>query len=259
MKYKTYNLENKISLLEVGHDQGLKVVFCPVGASIKTIYLDDVQINTSPKNAIEFLNSNYGKTSGPNVLDKPFTSKGKTYTKNEDGKKYNCSNFIYEAKPYLDKNIFSITYFFKKKKMADGFPGNVSYYVTYSLNDSQNVLLVDYRAITDEITPISISNTLSFNLGDNDINNIKIELPDCLTKEDNAEFYNGLENNQIIKVENRDYRVEIEPKNYAFLKVAKDQADNACFITPIDNPNKNNIVVRGETYQRQIIYRFIKK
>ncbi len=45
----------------------------------------------------------------------------------------------------------------------DGFPGNVRAGVTYTLSDS-NELSLDYRAVTDEATPINLTNHTYFNL-----------------------------------------------------------------------------------------------
>lgn len=48
--------------------------------------------------------------------------------------------------------------------MQDGFPGNVNTTVTYSLGDD-NIIQIDYKAVTDKDTIINMTNHAYFNLG----------------------------------------------------------------------------------------------
>ena len=47
--------------------------------------------------------------------------------------------------------------------MDEGYPGNLNIYVTYSLNEN-NELLVDYEAQTDQSTIINLTQHSYFNL-----------------------------------------------------------------------------------------------
>jgi aldose 1-epimerase len=46
----------------------------------------------------------------------------------------------------------------------EGFPGNVDVTLTYSLEDSENSLIMEYRATTDQTTVINLTNHAFFNL-----------------------------------------------------------------------------------------------
>lgn len=46
----------------------------------------------------------------------------------------------------------------------EGFPGNLNVTVTYSLDESENALLIEYTATTDKVTVINLTNHAFFNL-----------------------------------------------------------------------------------------------
>ena len=179
MKYKIHKID-KLSFLEVDNEKGLNVIFSPVGAGIRTITFDGMLMNVTPKEIKDFLSQNnkLGKTLGP-ILDSKikFIIDNKEYILSDDNAKYNCSNFIYTPNPHMDNNIFSIIYIFKKKKKKDGLPANITYYVSYSMSGSSNDLLVDYRVLNDEDTPIKMTNNLLFNLGSYNFNELYLTLP----------------------------------------------------------------------------------
>ncbi|MBQ8646757.1 MAG: galactose mutarotase, partial [Oscillospiraceae bacterium] len=57
----------------------------------------------------------------------------------------------------------SITFRYDSPDGEDGFPGNVTAWLTYRLEEA-NALTIEYRAVTDRATPINLTNHSYFNL-----------------------------------------------------------------------------------------------
>ncbi len=176
-------------MLEVENELGLKVTFCNVGASIYSICFNNEQMTLTPKNNKDFLNPNiyYGKTIGAianRVKDGKVIIDGQEYQMllNEGdnalhGGQFACSNCIFNSKINFGKNFFSIIYTFKKKKFKDGLPGNVTYYISYSMNDISTDLLVDFKANTSDKTVISLTNHAYFCLGNPSLEGLYLTIP----------------------------------------------------------------------------------
>src|SRR5579871_2393899 len=98
-----------------------------------------------------------------------FTLDGKTYDlpKNDGpntlhgGTTNTFDRVLWDAEPLKGKTGVAFRYL--SKDGDDGFPGNVSAKVTYTLNDA-NELTIDYEATTDKATPINLSQHSYFNL-----------------------------------------------------------------------------------------------
>jgi aldose 1-epimerase len=103
------------------------------------------------------------------IANGTFTLDGKTYTlpKNDGpntlhgGTTKTFDKVIWESRPLKGKNGVSFTYL--SAEGDDGFPGNLKVTVTYTLTDS-NELVIDYDATTDKATPINVSQHSYFNL-----------------------------------------------------------------------------------------------
>jgi aldose 1-epimerase len=103
------------------------------------------------------------------IANGTFTLDGKTYTlpKNDGpntlhgGTTRTFDKVIWESQPLNDKNGVQFEYL--SKDGEEGFPGNLKVTVTYTLTDS-NELVVDYSATTDKATPINVSQHSYFNL-----------------------------------------------------------------------------------------------
>ena len=70
---------------------------------------------------------------------------------------------VWSAEKMSDENGIKLTYI--SKDGDEGYPGNLTITVTYTLNDS-NGLTIDYTATTDKATPINLTNHCYFNLSD---------------------------------------------------------------------------------------------
>ena len=103
------------------------------------------------------------------IANGTFTLDGKTYTlpKNDGpntlhgGTTKTFDKVIWESQPLKGKNAVSFTYL--SADGEEGFPGNLKVTVTYTLTDS-NELVIDYDATTDKATPINVSQHSYFNL-----------------------------------------------------------------------------------------------
>ena len=79
------------------------------------------------------------------------------------GGRKNFSRVIWKAAPPRSNRDASIELTYRSADGEEGFPGNLTTTVTYTLTD-ENVLRIDYRAVTDKPTPINLTNHAYFNL-----------------------------------------------------------------------------------------------
>ena len=237
MIYKTYK-SNGITFLRATNEVGLSLLFCPIGAAIKSISVDNNELFLTPKSVQNFLSSDnlLGKTINPLFDNDEIDIRGDKY---QLKKNFQISRFYFNAKPLLDNNYFYIQYSFSKKKMEDGLPGNINYYISYTMSNTKNELLVDYRAISDTYTPAYISNIFPFLLSD------------IATKEDGK-----------VVLENDDYQIEISSNEYVF-EVVNHQLiqDDIVKSALLISPREKGLyyIDKDKQYHRQIIYRFIRK
>jgi aldose 1-epimerase len=103
------------------------------------------------------------------IANGTFTLDGKTYTlpKNDGpntlhgGVTKTFDKVMWDGEPLKGKNGVAFSYL--SKDGDEGFPGNLKVKVTYTLTDS-NELVIDYEATTDKATPINVSQHSYFNL-----------------------------------------------------------------------------------------------
>jgi aldose 1-epimerase len=112
----------------------------------------------------------YGATIGRygnRIAKGHFTLDGKQYTLATNnspntlhGGKKGYQDVVWDAKKINDQTL-ELTYL--SKDMEEGFPGNLSVKVTYSLTDD-NAFKCSYEATTDKITVVNLTNHAYFNL-----------------------------------------------------------------------------------------------
>ncbi len=140
-------------------------------------------------NAADYLDNRFyfGSTIGRyanRISNGTFTIDGKTYTldTNENGNTlHGGPNGFHKALWTVDSIAHNaITLSYTDPAGNNGFPGTVNTTLTLSLTD--NSLVFDYRAITDEPTHISLTNHSYFNLngeGNKDITNHTVKIYSC--------------------------------------------------------------------------------
>jgi len=103
------------------------------------------------------------------IANGTFTLDGKTYTlpKNDGpntlhgGLTRTFDKVVWDGETLKGKNAVAFSYL--SKDGEEGFPGNLKVKVTYTLTES-NELVIDYDATTDKATPINVSQHSYFNL-----------------------------------------------------------------------------------------------
>ncbi|WP_422080380.1 aldose epimerase family protein [Ulvibacterium sp.] len=103
------------------------------------------------------------------IKDSKFNLNGLEYqlaqncgTNNLHGGTVGFDKKIWEVKP-LEQNKSKLEMKLRSSHLEEGFPGNVYINVTFSLDD-ENRLRIDYKALSDQDTPFSMTNHTYFNL-----------------------------------------------------------------------------------------------
>lgn len=79
------------------------------------------------------------------------------------GGKYGLDKVAWDATPFTEADGTGVRLTYRAKDGEEDYPGNVDITVTYTLKDS-NELVVDYKATTDKATPFNPSQHTYFNL-----------------------------------------------------------------------------------------------
>lgn len=172
MEVNKYTLKNK---------NGMEVSFIDLGAVITNILVpdrngvtDDVVLGYDEVAPYEVNMPSFGAPIGRysnRISDAKFVLNGKEYRLDQNDStnclhggflRYNCCMYNVECKEGQeeDKIIFSR----HSPDGEQGFPGNLDYSVTYTL-DNDNGLMIGYNAVCDADTIVNFTNHSYFNLG----------------------------------------------------------------------------------------------
>lgn len=162
-----YTLQNKT---------GMQVQLITYGAAITNIItpdkfgelnsvalgFDSLSSYTGSQN--QLLGSTVGRVAN-RISDKKFTIDGKEYTLTSDihGGAKGFDKRVWTGKEIYKKNEVAIAMSYFSKDVEEGFPGNLSVTVTFTLTND-NELIIDYKANTDKATPLVLTNHSYFNL-----------------------------------------------------------------------------------------------
>ncbi|WP_431803909.1 aldose epimerase family protein [Halobacillus andaensis] len=72
----------------------------------------------------------------------------------------------WDASPFQTEDSAGVVFTYRSPHLEGGYPGNITAAVTYTLNNN-NQLIIDYSAVSDHDTPITLTNHSYFNLSGN--------------------------------------------------------------------------------------------
>ena len=177
--------KNGIKFTEVINDNGFKVIFSNLGASIYLVRYDKYVFNRNVRNIEDFkiTNQYYGKTIGRTsnrlkghkfrIGEKIFDVEPNEGNNILHGGKYglSCSYFTVHTTSLLDKTIVS----YETTLSNDGYPGELFVKVTYSVSNDDDIL-INYEATSSEDTLCSLTNHAYWTLGSKDISGLKLQI-----------------------------------------------------------------------------------
>ena len=105
------------------------------------------------------------------ISDGKFTMDGQEYLLKQNMRSHHfhgggqraLSKVLWKAKRFETETDRGVKYWYTSPDGEEGYPGNLKIYVTYTLNDD-NELRIDYEATTDKPTVVSLTNHAYFNL-----------------------------------------------------------------------------------------------
>lgn len=119
-----------------------------------------------------FFGALIGRVAG-RIKDSCFALDGKTYPlERNDGRHHLHSgtngfhHVLWEAKPFQADGEIGLELGYLSRDGENGYPGNIEVVVTYKLNND-NQLILEYKATTDQKTPVTFTNHSYFNLTGN--------------------------------------------------------------------------------------------
>lgn len=178
----------EVTLYTLANSNGMKVSFTDYGANIVNILVPDTKGNVADI-ALGFENITGFEENGPyfgsfigrhanRISGAKFELNGKVYELDKnDGKNNLHSGYtgynkcMYETEVYEEEDITSIEFSRLSPHMEQGFPGNLDISVTYSLTET-NELVIEYYAVSDRDTIVNLTNHTYFNLAGHNSGNI---------------------------------------------------------------------------------------
>ncbi|WET02211.1 aldose epimerase family protein [Flavobacterium sp. YJ01] len=162
-----YTLQNKT---------GMQVQLITYGAAITNIVTPDKDgkmssvvlgfdsLSQYASNDNSLMGSTVGRVAN-RISDKKFTLDGKEFTLSSDihGGVNGFDKHVWKAREISKKNEPSVEMTYLSKDGEEGFPGNLSVSVTFTLKNN-NDLVIDYMATTNKATPLVLTNHTYFNL-----------------------------------------------------------------------------------------------
>lgn len=174
----------KVQMFKLENKNGMSVEFSNYGATVLTIHvpnkegkLENVLLSYDSAKDLFAGKSYFGCIVGRyanRIANGKFTIDGQPYAAPLN----NGVNTLHGGVNSIDKQVWeartmndAISFSIKIKDGENGYPGNMTLKVIYSLRDD-NSLVIDYEATTDKTTVINIANHAYFNLTGNPNNTI---------------------------------------------------------------------------------------
>ncbi|CAF1071452.1 unnamed protein product [Brachionus calyciflorus] len=178
---KLSNKQN-VKKYKMTNQNGFSVSLISYGASIQAVHVKDkngqvVNVALGFDTLEEYLaNSYFGSTVGRvanRISNAEFNLNGIVHNleKNEGKNNHHggSSSLAYQnwASTIVDNYV---KFSYVSPDGEGGFPGEVWFDAIYRLEENENILLIEYKAITDKPTPVSLTNHFFFNLNGHDSN-----------------------------------------------------------------------------------------
>jgi len=162
------------SLLFIKNEQGFEAAICTYGARIISLIFNGVNVTPAYPALEPYISPTvapyHGATIGRyanRIAKGKFSLKENDYTLAIN----NLPNHLHGGPEGFHKQVWEVegvyqnslvlSYF--SKDGEEGYPGNLDVSVSYTLSES-NELIIEYKASTDKITPVNITNHAFFNL-----------------------------------------------------------------------------------------------
>lgn len=174
-------IENKIingsNFVKATNSVGMEVILSEFGAGIYQIKIDGVPMLVGLKDYKDWMESSAynGKTIGRIAGRLPSSGllfQGKTYPlgKNEKDHTLHGGKEGFSFKKFKmdlghEGSSLKVDFYLDSPDLDEGFPGNVTVRVRYLIPEKENKVRIEYKAISDRETPISLTNHIYFNLG----------------------------------------------------------------------------------------------
>lgn len=173
--------QEKVTKYTMKNSSGMEVSVLDLGAVITNIIvpdkngvMEDVVLGYDTVAQYEHNGPSFGALVGRfanRIANGAFTLNGKEY-KLDQNDNTNClhgGNFrygecMYDVECSEEATADSISFTRVSKDMEQGAPGNLTYTVTYTLNE-ENELMIHYFAVSDEDTILNLTNHSYFNIG----------------------------------------------------------------------------------------------
>jgi aldose 1-epimerase len=184
-RYKMLTNVGEIEYVELKNKNDMRVTLSTYGAAIINIHLKNkdgreilVTMQSSDLNDFNISKQNYGKTIGRysgRILTKPFKLNNETYQATPYGSddsqlhggKLGFGQRHFELVELRDFDYMkSVTFKLISKHLEEGFPGDLTVFITYTLDDL-NKLTVDFNAKSNLDTICNLTNHVYFNLSGN--------------------------------------------------------------------------------------------
>jgi aldose 1-epimerase len=170
-----------VDLYVLSNKHGMEASITNYGATLvglkvpdRTGKIDDVVLGYDTLDGYVTGKAYFGATIGRyanRIAQGKFTLDGATYTlsKNDGqntlhGGVVGFNKHVWHAREVSNPEGESLELTYLSKDGEEGFPGNLSVVVTYTLSGDRNELKIDYRATTDKDTVFNLTNHAYFNL-----------------------------------------------------------------------------------------------
>ncbi|MCK0188933.1 aldose epimerase family protein [Arenibacter sp. F20364] len=170
-----FTLENDNGMVVKITDYGATItsIMVPVNGKLREVACGFDTLEGYFSQAYKANSPYFGGTVGrycSQIKDAKFSLDGKEYSlaknagnNNLHGGLNGFDKKLWTARTFVEKSVVGISMTLLSKDMEEGFPGNVQIEVTFGLAND-NSIRIDYKATTDQDTPLSMTNHTYFNL-----------------------------------------------------------------------------------------------